>query len=643
MMITATMPAQQALSMPPMKLSRIRFCEAERMALRGRPDIRPSQWADSYRQVNKGSAQGQWQNSKTPYLVEPMDTWAQPWVRRELLCFAPQTGKTQVAFNCLMYAIDVDPGPAMYIMADENSARRIIQRQLMPALRSTPRVARLMMPKPSILLIQFVNGMDLMLAWASSAAMLASESVRYMFYDEPAKYPSFTGKEADPFSLGEQRTNVYQHNSKELFFSTPALDGDEFDRLMRNEFDEIRRRYAVCPVCGHAQIMRFRNMHWGETRDPGLVMRKRLARYTCENCKMEWDDYMRDSAVARGFWKADKPVERAAAVAFAPLPSWYSPFVSMSRSVAAYLRGQQDPKKNYAFVTQHKCQAWKDVVEPKKESEILTAHRCKMPEGIVPPEAVALTMGIDMQKVGFWFVVRAWGRELTSWLIRYGYLSTWEDVETMAFGTRYPVDGTDRTMGIFRAGLDTGGGKSSDDEWSRTEEAYQWLRKHSRGVVFGIKGASRPQLQRVKVTTIDRMARGNRPIPGGLDLRIIDVGQFKDLIHWRMTRKQGESQRWFLHAGTGHDYVRQLLAEEKRKDRHGKATWVQIRRDNHLLDCEVIAAACADSEWSPSLQFLANRDEAKKQAETAKKKKKTEAPPAVRPGPRQLPDWFNRR
>jgi phage terminase large subunit GpA-like protein len=315
----------------------------------------------------------------------------------------------------------------------------------------------------------------------------------------------------------------------------------------------------------------------------------------------------------------------------------------MSRSVAAYLRGQQDPKKNYAFVTQHKCQAWKDVVEPKKESEILTAHRCKMPEGIVPPEAVALTMGIDMQKVGFWFVVRAWGRELTSWLIRYGYLSTWEDVETMAFGTRYPVDGTDRTMGIFRAGLDTGGGKSSDDEWSRTEEAYQWLRKHSRGVVFGIKGASRPQLQRVKVTTIDRMARGNRPIPGGLDLRIIDVGQFKDLIHWRMTRKQGESQRWFLHAGTGHDYVRQLLAEEKRKDRHGKATWVQIRRDNHLLDCEVIAAACADSEWSPSLQFLANRDEAaKKAAEKAKKQKPPAQQPAVR-GPRQLPDWFSRR
>ena len=227
--------------------------------------------------------------------------------------------------------------------------------------------------------------------------------------------------------------------------------------------------------------------------------------------------------------------------------------------------------------------------------------------------------------------------------MRYGYLSTFDDLITMVFGTRYPVDGTDRTMGIWRAGLDTGGGKSSEDEWSRTEEAYQFLRKHGRGVIFGTKGASRPQLQRVKVTTIDRMARGNRPIPGGLDLRIIDTGAFKDLLHWRMTRAKGDSQRWFLHAGTGHDYVRQLLAEEKRKDRHGKVAWVQKARDNHLLDCEVIAAACADSEWSPSLQFLANRDEAKKQAETAKKKKKTEAPPAMRTGPRQLPDWFNRR
>ena len=618
----------------------VRFWPAERRALRGRSDIRVSAWAEKYREITRGSAQGRWTNSRTPYLVEPMDTWMEPWVRRVMMCFAPQTGKTQTAFNCLMYAVDVDPGPAMYIMPDENTAKRIIQRQIWPALRATKRVATLLSPKSHTLLIQFLNGMDLMLAWASSAAMLASESVRYMFYDEPGKYPSFVGKEADPFSLGEVRLNAYPHTSKEMFYSTPALDGDEFDKLLRNEADETRRYYAVCPICDHPQIMRFRNMHWGETRDPGLVMRKRLGRYSCEKCKFDWDDYRRDEAVRRGFWKADKPVERAQAVAFGPLPSWYSPFVSLSKPAAAFLRGQIDPKKNYAFVTQHKCQAWKDVIEPKQESEVLKRHRCQYPEGIVPPEALALTCGLDMQKIGFWFVVRAWARDLTNWLISYGYISTWTDVERLIYGMRYEVDGTDRSMGIWRAALDTGGGETEEAEWTRTEEAYQWLRKQAgRGVIFGVKGASRPQLRRVVPKVIDKMARGNRKIPGGLELRFLDTAAFKDLIHWRMTREKKDSQRFWLHAETGHDYVRQLLAEEKQKDRRGRVKWVRKGRANHLLDCEVYAAACADSEWSPSLSYLAKRADREKPAD----KPKT-PPPAKAPDARRaLPGWFQRR
>lgn len=163
-------------------------------------------------------------------------------------------------------------------------------------------------------------------------------------------------------------------------------------------------------------------------------------------------------------------------------------------------------------------------------------------------------------------------------------------------------------MGIWRAALDTGGGKSSDGEWSRTEEAYQWLRSQRPGIVFGTKGASRPQLKRVTVSTIDKMPSSSKPIPGGLQLRLLDVDQFKDLIHWRLSRKRDDkhqdTQCFYLHKETGEDYALQILAEEKHRDRKGKVEWIQVRRDNHLLDCEVMAAACADSEWFPSLSML---------------------------------------
>ncbi|NIO87649.1 MAG: hypothetical protein GTN53_44115, partial [Candidatus Aminicenantes bacterium] len=53
-------------------------------------------------------------------------------------------------------------------------------------------------------------------------------------------------------------------------------------------------------------------------------------------------------------------------------------------------------------------------------------------------------------------------------------------------------------------------------------------------------------------------------------------------------------QAAYLHKKTGKDYVRQITAEEKRIDEKGLQVWQEIRRDNHLLDCECMAMACAE-------------------------------------------------
>lgn len=598
---------------------------AERAVWKPREDLTVSQWAPRYRFVVKGPAQGLWTNELTPYAIEPMDAWTMPWVRHIILCFPPQSAKTQIALNCLMYSIDQDPGPAMYIMSSENTAKRISRRQIIPTIKASPRTASQLSRRvddTATTHISFRNGMDLIMAWATSAAEMASESIKYLFRDEPGKYPDFAGKEADPFSLSEARMNAYTHTSKVMDFSTPNLDGDAFDRLCHNDPDEVRVYHARCPFCKTLQIMADERIHANGVRDPRTILRRNLGRYTCANCGMDWDDFRRDQAVRGGCYVAEKPVERPRCIFFKLPGSWYSPFISLSQALAAFFKGREDPKKFMAYVTQHKTEAWKEVIEAKEESNILT-HRSEFPPMVVPPDCVALTAGIDVQKLGFWFVVRAWEIDLTSHNIMYGYLSSFADVETLVFETRFKKQGADESLPIWRAAMDTGGGTSSDDEWTRTEEIYQWLRSNGRGVVFGVKGSSRPQLSRIKVSVIDKMKRGNRVIPGGLELRILDVSQLKDLLHWRLTRKAGESQRFYLHSETGMDYARQFLAEEKRRDRRHKIEWVQIRADNHLLDCEVMAAACADSEWMPSLTMIAQR---MKKSEGAAPQKRVQPP-----------------
>jgi phage terminase large subunit GpA-like protein len=596
----------------------MKISERERRILAGQEHLTVSQWAERHRIVTTGHAQGLWKNETTPYLVEPMDTWNAPWVRHIILCFAPQIGKTSVALNCLLYSLDQDPGPAMYLMPDEKVAKRIAARQILPIFRASPRIRRLLSDRvsdTSTLSVKFTNGADLMMAWASSPAVLASESVRYLFRDEPAKYPDFTGKEADPFSLSEVRLNSYKNISKIIDFSTPNLDGDAFDLIFQNEPDETRVYQARCPFCQKYQVMTDERIHAGGVRDPGSIRRRKLARYTCEHCGMDWDDWRRDQAVKAGRWEPIEKVDRPRCVAFGPLPSWYSPFVSLSSVLAAFFQSKEDPAKFMAYVTQHKAEAWCDRVEVKEQTDILK-HRSEYPPDIVPPGVVALTAGIDVQQIGFWFVVRGWEKDLTSHLISYGFLNNFEDVEWLIFQNRYKQHDSDENMGIWRAAMDIGGGPALGGQWSRTEEIKEWLRKWAGlNIVHGVKGASRPQLKKVMARPLDSAQnRAGRIVSGGLLLRTLDTGQFKDLLHWRLTRVDGESQRFYLHSETDAEYAQQFLAEEKRRDRRRQLSWVQIRRDNHLLDCEVYAAACADSEWQPSLTNFAHQLEIRKTA-----------------------------
>lgn len=512
-----------------------------------------------------------------------------------------------VAFNCLMYAVDYDPDPALYVMPDEKVARRISRRRILPALKSAPPVAALLSPRKddtTTLAVKFMNGMDLTLAWATSAAELASEAYRYIIFDEPEKYPAVAGREGDPVYLGEVRTTAFPFTRIMLYISTP---NEETGAIMRAEAeaDELWRYKAKCPICGHLQIMVFDNIVWPGDAGWKIIKRRKLARYNCENCVIDWSDHMRTKAVLAGYehgdrgWHTDNQVDRPLAVAF-HLPAWYSPFVSMSDVAADFIQGQGDPAKLKIFVTQRKAEPWKQIIIKSTEAEILQA-RVELPAQTVPAEALVLSAGVDVQKFGFWFVVRAWARDFRSWLIHYGFLSTWDDVETLLFTTFYPVqDNGGKTKRIWRAAVDTGGGGKYQD-MSMTEETYWWLRDNGvgRGArVWGTKGASRPLAGKIHMAKpLDKTPSG-KPLVGGLQLITLDTDKIKDMVSFRMQQAiKNAAYASYLHKETGVDYARQFSAEQKERDKKGVETWIQKRKDNHLFDAEVLAQIVVDPEW----------------------------------------------
>ena len=596
-----------------------RFSKAEKKVLRKRKPIRVSEWSEKYRVLTMSFLPGRWHNDITPYLTGVMDAAGRPYVREINLCKTPQTGGSEAVHNFVGYCIDRAPGPVLYVYPDEKTAGENSKDWVLPMIQASPRLrsyfTRAEKDKSSFRIN--LQNMIIYFGWGRSVASIANKPVRYAIADEVDK-PGFDPgkKETGPLELIDKRLTTFRSVSKFFRISTPTVESGNIWREL-NSSDVIFDYYVHCPLCGRLQLMDFKGIKWegGSSADPKEIKNKNLAWYECEHCNGKWDEDIRNRAVRKGVWivrgkkiSLDTWLEksRPASVGF-HIPSWISYFVSFGEIAAAFLLGLNDPVKLQDFLNSYCALPWKDIFVKQDETQILS-HRNHLPSGVVPNDAVALTCGIDVQMKGFWFVVRSWTPDLSSHLVQYGYVTTFEDVKTLVFSTRYQVEGKDPgvTMGIWRAGIDSGGGKSSDANWSKTEEVYNFVRKNGRGVIFAIKGASKPQLKKVNPRVIDKMARGNRVIQGGLVLYFLDVNQLKELFHWRLSREPGKSQSMTLNADTGVDYARQILAEQKEKDRSGKSEWVQIRRDNHLLDCENMAAACADPEWAPSLSFIFN-------------------------------------
>ena len=612
----------------------ITWTAAERDAFRPPPDMTVSEWADANRILASGYSRqpGPWRTSLTPYLREVMDAFCLPHIRHIVLCFGTQLGKTESLLNMLGYTIDQEPYPTLWIYPREDDAKSVSRTRFRASLHSCPSIAG-KMPETreglQLLEMQF-PGMPLWLAGANSAAGLSQKACRNVFRDEIDKYPLRVGDDADPLSLSEERAKSFWDIRKIVDVSSPTLEERGIWRQLQ-ACDAILHFRVQCPFCGLPQKLEFLQVKWDkpESKDAPLKERIRVCRetaeYQCENCgKTIGDDY-KQAMLASGRWDFQESVDLKS-VGF-HLSSLYSPWLTWGDVAEVFLEatdaetGSREKLQN--FKNGWLAEPWVDRAETMKEEAIL-AHRVSIAPLIAPEGTIALTAGVDMQKYGFWFTVWAWSRGLDSHLVSYGYLPDWEDVQEMIFAAECRIDWSEHTMCIWRAALDTGGGESADGPWSRTEEAYAWLRQHGRRRIWGARGISRNTTgARIRHTIIDKMpGKGNQPIPGGLILWLIDSDQMKDTFFWRLDQGAQGPQKITLHSETGEDFARQILAEEKRRTRHGTWEWVQVRRDNHLLDASLLAHACADPQWAGGLR---GRGATSRQADPGPKSQETQS------------------
>lgn len=562
-----------------------------------------------------------WDPDTAPYAKGIMDVWDRPEVRKVFL-EAPSQGttKTTIAYACGFARLCRKPGPLGIAMPDQDAVERIFRERVLPHFRNTAPLRDLLASdryaeQKSSLLLR--NGSIVHGLWAGSESRMSSNSLETLLIDEEDAY-------ADRGAVAtlQERVLAFEHTHKIMRFSKPRGTEEQstIDRDMRAEAQVIFEWAAVCPACGTAQVMELEGIRVPEgVRDIKEIQDKRLARYVCTHCEYQWNDYVKNRAVAAGHWRPDREVRGATVVGF-HLPSWVAQSMSLSKVMAQYFKAQREgPRALMGFDNSHKAVPYCQVTAAADEDALqrLVDHGRAAQE--VPDRALALTFAVDTQQDHFWWSVYAHGLEpREEWLVDFGRAGTFEELALLIFHARYKREGGSEHLGIWRAAIDTGGTRETPLEPSRTMQVYRWLLSLPPGKVFGTKGMSyqRPGVH-VHWNWLQKYPDGTA-MKGGLRLYHLDTDAFKSEAMWRLSGEEGADSLRF-HGSVTEQYFRQLLAERKQWEK-GKEVWKKVRHDNHWLDCLGMHLAMTHFQWSPPLTVM---------AESLRRSAEASGPPAV--------------
>lgn len=530
-----------------------------------------SEWADKYRILSEldSASPGHWRTAKTPYLKAVMDAFNDDSIDDITFCAGTQLGKTSAEQNMIAYAIAQDPGPMLIVYPTKDLAKYTSEKRLQPLINLCPELTKHYRDRESKDLELTFDTMYIALVGANSASGLSSRPVRYVIFDEIDKFPKWTGTEAGPLELATERTKTF-YNKKIVKVSTPTLkEGNIWQGWVTA--DAQYKYYVPCPHCGTYQELKIKQIHWPEDADAAQA--KVTAVYECEHCHEIIDNRQKAQMLCAGEWRETKNTKgRPHKVAF-HLSSLYSPWLTWGDIAEKFIASKEEPELLMNFVNSWLAEPWVDK-SSRLKSDIVMAKALPYERGQMPSQAQLLTVGIDVQIDHFWYSVRAWGPHMTSWLVDYGRVETWADLETVVNRNYADTNGEIRNVNL--ACMDSG---------YNTDDVYSFCAQHM-DVMVPTKGASTPLKSRYRVSVIDKQQGF------GLRLYEMDTTQLKNFIASRMTIDAGARGSWNVYRDIEREYADQICAEQRveKKDKKGRKfiVWEKIssHAQNHLLDCE---------------------------------------------------------
>ncbi len=556
-----------------------------------------SEWADANVVLSEriSAEPGPFSTSRTPYLREIQDCFADPLIRKITMPASTQTGKTQVMLNCLGYAIDQDPGPAMYVLPTEDIARRFSKTRILPMLQDSAALSRHMseISWETKTLEYHLDRMSLLMAWSGSAALLASQPIRWLMMDEVDKFVIPTDREGDRVALADERLRTFLTSSKRFIASTPTVPEGT---IMREWGMSDQRRYFIpCPHCGMLQILIFKQVKFPkDERDPGRVAALDLAWYECEECECRIENAHKPTMLNGGGWRPTNPEPTDLGHRGYHINCLYSPWLGWSDIAAKYLEAlhSNNPEILRNFINSWLAEPFEDRVNAIRADDLKSmADDAVRGRSVVPNATQILTAGVDWHgvKKGFYFSVWAWGFGRRQWLVDYGHVFSIGELGAELWGREFKTE-DGQTLPLV-VGVDSAW--ETAEVYAFTRPKYPTLRPTRGAETMDIP------FRDFQIDYTDR--RTKRRFRNFAGLRI-STEYFKDRLALLLStqdnavdEEQKESDLQFFR-NVSKEFLAHLAAEHKVRKRSGKHAWQPKYTGvpNHWLDTTIIAMAMAE-------------------------------------------------
>lgn len=575
----------------------------EKRALRPPDRLAVSEWADRHRVLDPihCAQPGPWSTDTTPYLREVMDAYGDRRTRALTLMCSTQVGKTELLINCFLWQVEQDPVPVLWVMPTEEDVLSFRERRLAAAVDACEVVsARRSEWKRDDKQTEIgFEGMVAYFAWSNSPSRLASRSIGRLYRDEVDKMPAFSGREADPLSLSEERLRWY-FDAKVLDTSTPTTQ----EGYIWQRWEASSREWfnVPCPFCGVFQPLKFsmETVKWPkDERDPTRMRRHRLAVYVCSSCKREIpddDDHKRRMLLA-GVWcpEAGK-VDAGGKVHGARetdhrgfhVNALYSPVLSWSDVAAKFLEAKDDVAKLMNFTNSWLGWPWVEKSASLSTERLSGRALVQLPAGTVPQGTIALTGGGDVQEREVFFVVRAHLGGARTVTIHAARIESLEALAEVIVHGSWPVEGDPNTkLQVRLLCLDSG---------YRTDEVYDLCSRFP-----DVLRATKGHQHREAPFSAVRVERDWIGRARGLALWHVDTSFYKDRLARQMLADLGVPGSWAVHANPSEEYLRHLTSEHRvlvrsKKTKRTTEEWTPRPSGgpNHWWDAEVLAEVAGD-------------------------------------------------